>query len=183
PADYRADVISAQFCLHYAFETERKARQMMRNVSEHLADDGVFICTIPNANWLMKKLRATCEAPEAASTSLAFGNTVYHVEFAKREPVSVYGFAYAFTLDEAVEDCTEYLVHMPSFVALAAEHGLELLYCTGFHDFYSQQIGERQNYELFQRMRVVDESRPQISADEWEAIGVYLAVAFRKARK
>ncbi|KAJ1672204.1 mRNA cap guanine-N7 methyltransferase [Coemansia sp. RSA 25] len=176
PADYRADVISAQFCLHYAFETERKARQMMRNVSEHLTDGGTFICTIPSANWLMKKLRATDTA------DLSFGNTVYRVEFAQREPVSVYGFAYAFTLDEAVEDCTEYLVHMPSFVALAEERGLELLYCTGFHELFSQNIGERQNLELFQRMRVVDDSRPSISSDEWEAVGIYLAVAFRKKR-
>ncbi|KAJ2410568.1 mRNA cap guanine-N7 methyltransferase [Coemansia sp. RSA 2531] len=175
PVDYQADVISAQFCLHYAFESERKARQMMRNVSEHLADNGTFICTIPSANWLMKKLRAT--------EDLAFGNSVYRVEFAQREPVSVYGFAYAFTLDEAVEDCTEYLVHMPSFVALAEEHGLELLYCTGFHDLYSRNISDRQNLELFQRMKVVDDSRPHVSSDEWEAVGIYLAVAFRKVAK
>ncbi|KAJ2642317.1 mRNA cap guanine-N7 methyltransferase [Coemansia sp. RSA 1694] len=166
----------ARFYAQDCYGTERKARQMMRNVSEHLTDGGTFICTIPSANWLMKKLRATDTA------DLSFGNTVYRVEFAQREPVSVYGFAYAFTLDEAVEDCTEYLVHMPSFVALAEERGLELLYCTGFHELFSQNIGERQNLELFQRMRVVDDSRPSISSDEWEAVGIYLAVAFRKKR-
>ncbi|KAJ1845075.1 mRNA cap guanine-N7 methyltransferase [Coemansia sp. RSA 2708] len=53
PPDYLADVISAQFCLHYAFETEKKARQMMHNVASHLAPNGAFICTIPNANWLV----------------------------------------------------------------------------------------------------------------------------------
>ncbi|KAJ2725070.1 mRNA cap guanine-N7 methyltransferase [Coemansia sp. Benny D115] len=53
PPDYQADVISAQFCLHYAFETEKKARQMMENVSSHLAPGGRFMCTIPNSNWLV----------------------------------------------------------------------------------------------------------------------------------
>ncbi|KAJ2798302.1 mRNA cap guanine-N7 methyltransferase [Coemansia guatemalensis] len=163
PPDYQADVISAQFCLHYAFETEQKARQMMRNVSSHLSDGGVFICTIPNANWLV------------------FGNTVYQVDFAKdASEIKRFGTAYAFTLDEAVEDCTEYLVHMPTFVQLAREHGLELEYCRDFHNLFVDHTSQRSSVELIHRMRVVDDERPEISADEWEAVGIYLAVAFRK---
>ncbi|KAJ2861543.1 hypothetical protein GGH94_004823 [Coemansia aciculifera] len=54
---------------------------------------------------------------------------------------------------------------IPQDVA-AEEHGSELMYCTGFHDLYSQNIGDRQNLELFQRMRVVDDSRPHISSNE-----------------
>ncbi|KAI8320647.1 mRNA capping enzyme, large subunit [Martensiomyces pterosporus] len=177
PPDYKADVISAQFCLHYAFEAEKKARQMMHNVSTHLAPGGTFICTIPNANWLVKKLRSIPD------DSTAFGNSVYQVSFAKHGPITRYGFAYSFTLDEAVEDCTEYLVHFPSFVSLASEFGLELVYCTRFHDFYAEKIADPSHASLFQRMRVVDDLRPEISADEWEAVGIYLAVAFRKKQE
>ncbi|KAJ2609306.1 mRNA cap guanine-N7 methyltransferase [Coemansia sp. RSA 1365] len=156
PSDYQADVISAQFCLHYAFETEKKARQMMHNVSSHLADGGVFICTIPNANWLV-------------------------VDFAEdASKIKRFGTAYAFTLDEAVEDCTEYLVHIPTFIELAKEHGLELEYCRDFHNLFADHISDYSSVELLRRMRVVDSDRPEISADEWEAVGIYLAVAFRK---
>ncbi|KAJ2159652.1 mRNA cap guanine-N7 methyltransferase [Coemansia sp. RSA 552] len=171
PPDYQADVISAQFCLHYAFESEQKARQMMRNVSEHLADGGAFFCTIPNANWLVKKLRA--------SSGNGFGNTVYSVEFAT-DSIQRFGTPYSFTLDEAVEDCTEYLVHLPTLVQLAREHGLELEYCRDFHGLFADHLANRASVELLRRMRVIDHERPEISADEWEAVGIYLAVAFRK---
>ncbi|KAJ2698740.1 mRNA cap guanine-N7 methyltransferase [Coemansia sp. IMI 203386] len=172
PPDYQADIISAQFCLHYAFETETKVRQMLQNVSSHLRSGGTFVITIPNANWLMWMMRET--------KSTTFGNSVYTVRFEREEPVTVYGFPYSFTLDEAVEDCTEYLVHLPTFAELAATYGLELEYSKGFHDFYFEKIMDAKNVELFHHMRVIDEQRPAISNDEWEAIGIYLAVVFRK---
>ncbi|KAJ2502229.1 mRNA cap guanine-N7 methyltransferase [Coemansia sp. RSA 1972] len=175
PPDYQADVISAQFCLHYAFETERKARQMMHNISSHLALNGVFMCTIPNANWLVKKARA--------SGGREFGNSVYRVEFVNdAEDIQRFGTAYAFTLDEAVEDCTEYLVHMPTLIELAAEHGLELELCQEFHNLFAEHSQLRPSVELIHRMNVLTPERPQMSEDEWEAVGIYLAVAFRKTK-
>ena len=47
------DVVSMQFCMHYAFESETKARTMLRNVSTWLRPQGVFIGTIPDAKQLM----------------------------------------------------------------------------------------------------------------------------------
>lgn len=47
------DVVSMQFCMHYAFETEEKARCMLRNVSRWLREGGIFLGTIPNASQLM----------------------------------------------------------------------------------------------------------------------------------
>ncbi|KAJ2777236.1 mRNA cap guanine-N7 methyltransferase [Coemansia interrupta] len=172
PPNYQADIVSAQFCLHYAFESEAKVKQMLSNVSSHLKSGGKFIFTIPDANWLVKMMRT--------NDSTTFGNSVYQVKFAQREPITCYGFAYDFTLDEAVEDCTEYLVHMPTFVSLAGTYGLKLVYKQGFHHFYGEKITIKKNLELIHRMRVVDETRPEISPDEWEAIGIYLAVVFEK---
>ncbi|KAJ1735306.1 mRNA cap guanine-N7 methyltransferase [Coemansia biformis] len=170
PVDYKADVVSTQFCLHYAFESEAKARQMMANVSTHMEPGAYFMCTIPNANWLEKKRRVLGDS---------FGNSVYRVEFAPGKATR-FGTAYSFSLDEAVQDCTEYLVHMPSFVQLAGEYGLELKDCIGFHHYYTQQMQRDDATGLFWRMRVIDEERPEISKDEWEAIGIYLVVVFRK---
>lgn len=51
------DVVSMQFCMHYAFESEKKARCMLRNVAEHLRPGGTFIGTIPNATQLLSVLR------------------------------------------------------------------------------------------------------------------------------
>ncbi len=47
------DVVSLQFCMHYAFESEAKARTMLRNVATWLRPSGVFIGTIPDAQQLM----------------------------------------------------------------------------------------------------------------------------------
>lgn len=46
------DVVSMQFCMHYAFENESKARMMLENVSKHLRKGGIFLGTVPNAEWI-----------------------------------------------------------------------------------------------------------------------------------
>lgn len=47
------DMVSMQFCLHYSFETETKARMMLHNVTSQLKPGGVFIGTIPDAYWIV----------------------------------------------------------------------------------------------------------------------------------
>merc|ERR1711964_741236 len=46
------DVVSMMFCMHYAFESEDKARQMLKNVAGALKKGGRFIGTIPNSDVL-----------------------------------------------------------------------------------------------------------------------------------
>lgn len=47
------DVVSMQFCMHYAFENEQKARIMLENVSRWLRPGGIFVGTIPNSEQLL----------------------------------------------------------------------------------------------------------------------------------
>lgn len=42
-----------QFCLHYSFETEEKARITLNNVTTNLRSGGIFIGTVPDANWIV----------------------------------------------------------------------------------------------------------------------------------
>ncbi|KAI1101756.1 guanine-N(7)-methyltransferase [Jackrogersella minutella] len=60
------DIVSMMFCMHYAFESEDKARMMLQNVSSALKKGGRFIGCIPNSDvigervirfneWLSKK--------------------------------------------------------------------------------------------------------------------------------
>ena len=44
------DVVSMMFCMHYAFESEQKARQMLKNVAGALRKGGRFIGCIPNSD-------------------------------------------------------------------------------------------------------------------------------------
>lgn len=180
PAETEFDIVSCQFAMHYAFETETRVRQMLLNVTERLRPGGFFIGTTPDANVLVRKLRAI--------DGLTIGNGVFKIDFDSRFSSKVfpitggsYGIRYNFSLDSNVEDCPEYLVHFPSFQELAKEYQLELILYCNFHEFYNEfTSGEYKDFrDLFQRMGVLDE-QGTISPDEWDAIYLYVAFAFKK---
>ncbi len=85
------DVVSMQFCMHYAFESDAK---------------------IPNAEQLLMRLdQISADAP-----TLSFGNSVYSIKFESREPRPLFGHRYSFFLQDAVEDVPEYIVRWEHFV-------------------------------------------------------------------
>lgn len=51
------DVVSMMFCMHYAFESEKNARTMLRNVAGALKKGGRFIGCIPNSDVLGERVR------------------------------------------------------------------------------------------------------------------------------
>lgn len=173
------DVVSCQFAVHYAFENESRVRRMLLNVTERLRPGGFFIGTTTDANVLVKKLRAV--------DGLAISNGVFRIDldprFSEKKfvngPESQYGIRYNFTLDQNVEDCPEYLVHFPMLEAVAQEYELELVLLKNFHDFYTEFNSDM--YSEFQdlcgRMGVQDGG---MSLDEWDAIYLYTAFAFKK---
>ncbi|TFB07270.1 mRNA cap guanine-N7 methyltransferase [Trichoderma ghanense] len=52
------DVVSMMFSMHYAFESEKNARTMLRNVAGALKKGGRFIGCIPNSDVLGERVRA-----------------------------------------------------------------------------------------------------------------------------
>ena len=56
------DVVTMMFCMHYAFESEAKARGMLRNVAGSLKKGGRFIGVIPNSDILRSKVEAFHQA-------------------------------------------------------------------------------------------------------------------------
>ncbi|KAL6154289.1 mRNA cap guanine-N7 methyltransferase [Exserohilum turcicum] len=50
------DMVTMMFCMHYAFESEAKARGMLRNVAGALKKGGRFIGCIPNSDVLSQKV-------------------------------------------------------------------------------------------------------------------------------
>ncbi|KAH8833563.1 mRNA capping enzyme-domain-containing protein [Flagelloscypha sp. PMI_526] len=107
------DVVSMQFCMHYAFEAEAKVRCMLSNVSTWLRPGGVFIGTIPNAEQLIDELNS--QPPG----KLDFGNSVYQIRFEDRDNRPLYGDKYHFYLKDAVDNVPEYIVHWDNFARFA----------------------------------------------------------------
>ncbi|KAL1304069.1 hypothetical protein AAFC00_000504 [Neodothiora populina] len=64
------DVISMMFCLHYSFETEEKARGMLKNVAGALKKGGRFLGVMPNSDVISAKVEEYLKK-DAASKPLS----------------------------------------------------------------------------------------------------------------
>ncbi|THH19669.1 hypothetical protein EUX98_g8726 [Antrodiella citrinella] len=140
------DVVSMQFCMHYAFESEYKTRTMLQNLLERL--NGI----------------------PANASELSFGNDVYTIRFDERVHHGVYGHRYSFYLKDAVDDVPEYVVHWDHFLTTAAEYGLHVKYKKEFHQVFADNQEHADFGPLLQRMRVVDgNGESHMDEDQWEA--------------
>ncbi|CAL1703804.1 unnamed protein product [Somion occarium] len=169
PAGQPFDVVSMQFCMHYAFESEEKARTMLENVSKWMRDGGVFLGTIPNSAQLLEQLDALPEDAE----DLSFGNSVYKIRFDDRKERPLFGHRYWFYLKDAVDDVPEYIVHWDHLVQMATEYDLYPTYMKEFHEVFSENQEHAEFGPLLQRMKVVDANgESQMDEDQWEAATV-----------
>ena len=170
------DIVSCQFALHYSFETQARARMGLKNISSLLKPGGVLIGTTPDANVLVRKLRA---AP-----GLQFGNEVYSIRFdqasaSKLFPASQpYGLLYHFQLEDAV-DCPEWLVPFQCLQKLAAEYGLKLRTHCNFHEFVLKHSRDADGAGLMRRI-VGPRWWEEITEDEWDAAYLYCVFVFEK---
>ncbi|KAJ3484219.1 hypothetical protein NLI96_g5781 [Meripilus lineatus] len=171
------DVVSMQFCMHYAFESEEKARTMLNNVSRWLKKGGQFVGTIPNAGQLLDKL----DKLPPNSRDLSFGNAVYKIRFEERHHRPIFGHRYWFYLKDAVDDVPEYIVHWDHFVKLAAEYSLHPVYMKEFHEVFEDNQEHKEFGPLLEKMKVVDSNgESQMDEDQWEAANIYIAFAMEK---
>lgn len=56
------DVVTMMFSMHYAFESEHKARTMLRNVAGSLKKGGRFIGVVPNSDAIAEQVVKWCKA-------------------------------------------------------------------------------------------------------------------------
>ena len=168
-------LVSTQFCYHYAFQSKSRAITSLDNIAKALKPGGVWIATMPDANWIVR--RAQQLNPDG---DLSFGNAVYQIRLSHLQPWLKYGHAYTFTLTDAIDACDEYLVNFAVLTDLAKQVGLRLVECVPFHPFYNACQAFPEPKQMLQRMGVVGGPGPDISQDEWEVIGAYLVFAFQK---
>jgi len=176
------DVVSMMFCMHYAFETEAKCRNMLKNVAGSLKTGGRFIGTIPSSDIISQRVRGTdsCDKlPENEEHGVQeWGNSIYRVKFSKPPPRAgtfrpMWGWEYNFFLEEAVEEVPEYVVPWEAFRGIAEDYGLELEYKKLFHDVWREEKNHPELKLLSERMGVIrrDNGEFALGDDEWEACG------------
>eukprot|EP01080_Neovahlkampfia_damariscottae_P010555 gene10555-3074_t len=164
------DCCSCQFALHYSFESEDQAKQLLENASNSLKQGGHFIVTTPDAYVLVKKLR------EAGK--LKFGNSIYECTFEKNDfsiENGFFGLKYDFELLDAIDKCPEYLVHPDILESLAKSYHLDLVEALNFHDFYDKYVDDFDNLNQIYKIK-----SGKITKDEWDAIYLYKVYVFKK---
>ena len=197
------DVVTMMFCMHYAFESEAKARGMLRNVAGALKKGGRFIGVIPNSDVLRGKVE-DFHKQQAAKTKDAgsggpedgevdeiavpeWGNSIYRVRFPGKTPEDgvfrpPFGWKYSYFMEEAVEEVPEYVVPWEAFRALAEDYNLEMQYRKPFADVWKEEKDDPVLGPLSMRMGVrASENGPlQLTDEELEAVSFYHAFSFYK---
>lgn len=201
------DIVSMMFCMHYAFENEQKARQMLKNVSSALKKGGRLLGCIPNSDIIGEKVSQFNErkaankaaAPEGEATpsddqeegeaeqTAEWGNNIYKVRFPGDTPQDgvfrpPFGWKYNFFLDEAVEEVPEYVVPWEAFRALAEDYNLELQWHETFRDIWEKEKDDRTLGPLSERMGVRERGGGAllVSPQEMEVANFYVAFCFYK---
>lgn len=185
---FPCDIVSTQFCLHYAFETEAKARRALLNVSKSLRIGGHFFGTIPDSEFIRYKLNKFGKDVEKPS----WGNSIYKVTFENNdyqkndnEFPSPFGQMYTYWLEDAIDNVPEYVVPFETLRSLADEYGMELELQMPFNKFFVQEIPQWVNRfspkmkEGLQR----SDGKFGVEGDEKEAASYFYTVfSFRKVK-
>ncbi|RYP12169.1 hypothetical protein DL767_011374 [Monosporascus sp. MG133] len=201
------DIVSMMFCMHYAFESEQKARRMLENVSGALKKGGRFMGCIPSSDVIgeqvikfnermaakKKDTPEDAEPPKEdreegeAEETAEWGNELYRVRFPGKTPADgifrpPFGWKYNFYLHEAVEEVPEYVVPWEAFRALAEDYNLELQYHKRFADIWESEKDDHILGPLSERMGVRGRGRGDllVSPEEMEVANFYVAFCFYK---
>ncbi|QLG71115.1 hypothetical protein HG535_0B01530 [Zygotorulaspora mrakii] len=185
---FPCNIVSLQFCLHYAFETEEKARRTLLNISKSLRIGGHFFGTIPDSEFIRYKLNKI--SPEVEKPS--WGNSIYKVTFENNEYLkndhefpSPFGQMYVYWLEDAIDNVPEYVVPFETLRSLGDEYGLELELQMPFNKFFVQEIPhwiDKFSPRLKEGLQRSD-GKYGVEGDEKEAASYfYTMFAFRKVK-
>lgn len=193
------DNVSMQFCMHYAFSSEKNVLNMLKNVSRSLKVGGMFVGTIPSSDFIKWKIKKLLKQKDnnndddsTSTTGKGWGNSLYSVTFpdlgcydAEKDGfIEPFGNVYNYYLKDAVDNVPEYVVPFEKFRSMCEEHGLELRYKKNFFDMFNKEVGHFFNKlpgPLVQSLSLPDGSgRYGVVGEEREACSFYLAFAFER---
>lgn len=137
------NAVSCQFAFHYAFESELSLKTALKNISTALSKDGVFFCTVPYYREILKRI----------GNSLECANEFYKIRFETKPDPEVLGAKYFFTLEEALDDCPEYLVNPYVLEKYAEEFNLKIMSYNSFPDFFN--ANHKRYKDLLYKMKVL----------------------------
>ena len=188
----RYDLVSCQFAMHYAWECEERARNVMRNAAERLKADGAFILTVPDYTEILRRLARLSTAKDDhnyarrngdQTFTYRIGGEHYWLQFVSKlsftmfyEDISKgpYGHSYVYYHAGAVDQVEEYLVEPRELERIA---GLEGLRISSSYSF--SRLLERPDQTLLGQMRCSTD----LSDEGREVVALYRAVVLRPVKR
>lgn len=152
----KCHVVSCQFAIHYAFETENKIRTFLKNVTESLIVDGIFFGTCPDSDRIKELMNGSNEC----------GNKYYSIKMKTDN-------CYTFQLNDAIDCLDEWLVPFGTLSRIALEYNLELIYNTNFLKFKGRYLNK---YKDLYKIMCNNKDSPEAL----EVVSLYTAFAFKK---
>jgi mRNA (guanine-N7-)-methyltransferase len=185
------DLVSCQFALHYAWDAESRARQVLANVAARLKPDGVFVATFPDYTEILDRLVAMTQnqdkhnyaAKNGSTYTYRIGGQHYYLEFTSHLSFTAffaslreqpYGHRYTYYQAGAVDRVEEYLVPPRELARIAGLEGLKITSSEGF-----RAIVERPDQRLLKQMRCSTD----LSEEGRGLVGLYRAMVLRAAKR
>lgn len=136
------DVVVCNFALHYAFASKDRVDNVLSAMYRALAPGGYFVATFPSST----AIRDRATAFGRHKTWKAFGNSYMRVEFEEElqtryHQLGGYGLRYHFSLEDAIDNCPEFLVPETLLIAQLEAHGFSRLFAMGFMTVAAQLPG------------------------------------------
>lgn len=164
------DTISCQFSFHYAFESQETFNIAIENVAKHLNENGYFILTIPNSDTLLRRYH---------NYKNNYGNDYYKVSFKKScDEIKdmVFGIEYFFMLEEAIDNCVEYLIRFKQMRKALEGYQIECVLYKDFLSFFNANV--KKYLDLYNKM-----VKTRLNTDELKVIELYSVAVFKKMSK
>lgn len=194
------DIVSCQFSMHYMFTSEEKVRNFLQIAASRLVKGGYFVCTHPDADVIVKKLRSKQTSFFDETTKCWISENDYYsiicetTEFPKSK--GAYGFPYGFYLTDnlvgfkKVEADKEKLFYVPEYLVIinnlkkvCQDYGLEVVESRNMHEFFAEHIQNNRHKELFvNRIGFETSSNHEklMEKDLWDTSYIYRVLAFKK---
>lgn len=192
PKEMYFDVISAQFCMHYFFESQESVRNFLQNISLKLVNGGYFISTFADYEVILGKIQRSLQKNDS---TICWENQHCSILFDRQDLYSKepFGIKYGFFLDDdlvgrkrrkadgiSIIYVPEYLVLLDNFLQIAKEFGLELDETLNFHRFYEEKLKDQENMRLFQKIGFKQQGEDLMSDEEWECSFLYRTLRLKK---
>ncbi|KAJ0963109.1 hypothetical protein J5N97_028231 [Dioscorea zingiberensis] len=181
------DIVCCLQHLQLCFETEDRARTLLRNVSSLLKPGGYFFGFTADSSTIWTKYQKNVEASHNKGIGLkpnmvpnCIRSENYVITFdVEEEKFPLFGKKYHLKFGNDISSETHSLVHFPSLIRLAREAGLEYVEIQNLTEFYDDNRAILAGMVYGYGANFVD-PRGKLLARSFDALGLYATFVFQK---